>query len=343
MAVTWGSGSGSSNPHYVGIDYSINSARTQITWAFYVRATYAVSDNQELVLTGSLSGTYPYRKEGPAQQHIVTRTQSVSPGQKVTVGARAQGIYNGGAPSHSRTVTVPAVAPGQVPRPSVGSIGSSTATASWNAPSSNGGSPILDYQLQLDDNSSFSSPSTVSGITSRSRAMTGMTPGQTWWVRVRARNAVNYGPWSPSKSFVTDALPPLAPGSPAASLDGAQPRLSWAAATTRGAAVTGYEVQRAYNSAFTDGVASNTVAASARAYTFTGTLTPGRDVWMRVRAQSSAGPGAWSTARAVTLPGGTWVKVGGTWRRVLRTWIKVGGTWRPVARTWTKVNGTWRG
>jgi len=343
MAVTWGSGSGSSNPHYVGIDYSINSARTQITWAFYVRATYPVSDNQTLTLTGALSGSYNYFKDGPAQQHIVTRTQNVSPGQTTSVGAKVSGVYNGGTPSHSRSVTVPPVVPSAPGTASVTSLGSTSASVTWNAPSNNGGSPIIEYQHQRARNSSFTSGAVAYTQTSRSKTHTGLDPGTTYYVRTRARNSAGWSGWSGTRSFTTDPLPPLAPGGTSVSLVGNQPRMEWSAAATRGTPVTGYQLQRAYNSSFTSGVATSaTLAASARSYTFTGTLTPGSTVYMRVRANSAAGWGAWSTVRSVLIPGGVWAKVSGSWRRGETVWVKVSGSWRQ-GRVYVKVGGSWRG
>ena len=35
-----------------------------------------------------------------------------------------------------------------------------------------------------------------------------------------------------------------------------------------------------------------------------------------------------------------WVKVGGSWRQVLRAYAKVAGTWRQSA-AWAKVSGAW--
>lgn len=343
MAITWGAGSGSSNPHYVGIDYSINSAGTQVTFEFYVRATYAVSDTQTMTFTGAVSGSVNYTKNGPAQQLVATRTVSTSPGSSVTAGAKLSGVYNGGTPSHSRTVSVPPKPPSAPGTASVTSLGSTSATVTWNAPSNNGGSAIIEYQHQRARNSSFTTGSVSYTQPNRTKTHSGLDPGTTYYVRTRARNGAGWGPWSGTRSFTTDPLPPLAPGGTSASLDGGQPRMEWSAAATRGTPVTGYQLQRAYNSSFTSGVATSaTLAASVRGYTFIGTLTPGSTVYMRVRANSAAGWGAWSTVRSVVIPGGAWVKVSGSWLRGETVWVKVSGSWRQ-GRVYVKDGGTWRG
>lgn len=41
-----------------------------------------------------------------------------------------------------------------------------------------------------------------------------------------------------------------------------------------------------------------------------------------------------------TLLGGTWLNVGGTWKRV-QPWLNVNGTWKRVT-IWLNVNGTWK-
>jgi len=40
------------------------------------------------------------------------------------------------------------------------------------------------------------------------------------------------------------------------------------------------------------------------------------------------------------LPGQMWVRVGGSWKRVIKAFQKVSGTWQPV-KVWEKVAGTW--
>lgn len=91
--------------------------------------------------------------------------------------------------------------------PTVGS-GSNAATttidASWTAPT--GGSAIFTYEIEVDDNNDFSSPTfTQSGISSASTTITatGLVSNTTYYFRVRANNAGGNSAWSSSSSGYT--------------------------------------------------------------------------------------------------------------------------------------------
>ena len=74
--------------------------------------------------------------------------------------------------------------------------------AEWGAPENNG-STITGYDVQIDDNSSFSSPSEFSP-SGTSRLFTGLSEGTTYYVRARAINARGNGAWSPTRSLTRD-------------------------------------------------------------------------------------------------------------------------------------------
>lgn len=295
METTWGDGEGGSNPHYVGIAYSLSGDNTDLTVRYYVRATYAVDDDQVLTLSNAISGTVDFRKDGPGTQLVATRTRAVSPGSSYTVRADLSDVYNGGTPFHSRMITVPAGPPDQVGQPVVDNIGSRTARADWNVPGTNG-APITGYQLHLDNNPSFSSPASATTI-STFYNMSGMTPGTTWYVRVRANSSAGYGPWSTARSFLLDAEPPDAPNTPTISALGSRTaRASWNVPGTNGTAITSYTVALDDNPSFSSPSTPSTISTF---YDMSG-MTPGTDWWVRVRANSAAGPGPWSGARAFT-------------------------------------------
>lgn len=300
MATTWGTGEGSGNLHYVGIDYDLNSAGTTLTVYYYVKATYSVDDDQTLNLTGAITGSVDYRKDGPGTQLIATRSRSVSKGNSYTVGANASDIYNGGTPSHSRTINVPADPPSKPDPPEVDNATTTGFRASWDAPANNGAS-IDEYEYErVTVTTGYSATNTT---TARSVTFTGLVAGYQYKVRVRAHNSAGWSSWSSYSDTITlDGLPPDAPGGTAASLDAGRARLTWNAAATNGSAVTGYQVQRALNSAFTSGAVSTTVSAATRGYTFTTATDPGDTVYMRVRANSGAGYGPWSVTRSQQIP-----------------------------------------
>lgn len=80
------------------------------------------------------------------------------------------------------------------------------AGASWTAPASDGGSAVLDYELQVATDSGFSSiVSTQTGIAALLKSVVGLAPNTTHWARVRARNAVGNGAWSTSATWTTPA------------------------------------------------------------------------------------------------------------------------------------------
>ena len=86
--------------------------------------------------------------------------------------------------------------------PSLSNIRPTTIDVTWSAPY-NGGTAITGYEVGFsetdanppDDEEAGTSPHTV----------TGLTPGQTYFFRVRAQNAVGWGPWSSSSNADTTA------------------------------------------------------------------------------------------------------------------------------------------
>ena len=86
--------------------------------------------------------------------------------------------------------------------PSLSNIRPTTIDVTWSAPY-NGGSAITGYEVGFsltdvnppDDEEAGTSPHTVEGL----------TPGETYFFRVRAQNAVGWGPWSSSVSADTTA------------------------------------------------------------------------------------------------------------------------------------------
>ena len=74
---------------------------------------------------------------------------------------------------------------------------STTIDANWTAPT--GGSASFTYEIQVDDDNNFSSPTfTQSGISSTLNSITasGLTPNTTYYFRVRANNAGGSSAWS---------------------------------------------------------------------------------------------------------------------------------------------------
>ncbi|TDL43604.1 fibronectin type III domain-containing protein [Microbacterium oleivorans] len=91
------------------------------------------------------------------------------------------------------------------------------------------------------------------------------------------------------------AKEPDAPGTPTLSAaTTSSVDVDWNAPSNNGASISGYQVQRATNSAFSAGV--STSSTSSRSITLSG-LASGTDYWFRVRAQNSVGWSDWSGSR----------------------------------------------
>jgi len=80
--------------------------------------------------------------------------------------------------------------------------GAQNSNLSWTTPTATGTTGVTDYDLDVDNNSNFSSPDgTHSGTFSgNSLNVSGLSTG-TWYARVRAREMGVYGPWSSTLTF----------------------------------------------------------------------------------------------------------------------------------------------
>lgn len=98
--------------------------------------------------------------------------------------------------------TTGATAPGQVTGVVATNIGVTNATLNWNVPS-NGGSSITGYMQQFATDAAFTQNLLQYEWSAGNSTTNQLLPGQVYYVRVRARNGVNWGPWSATGSFST--------------------------------------------------------------------------------------------------------------------------------------------
>lgn len=212
----------------------------------------------------------------------------------------------------------------------------STLSLAWAPPSSNGGAAITSYDFQWANNGSFSGAGNRVTTTNATQ-LTGLTLGQTWYMRVRATNSQGDGPWS---AVMTVAIPNV-PGAPAApSLVYDVPdtiRMTWAHPSNGGANITGYDIQYSTSSSFASGV--YTVASSSPSATISG-LEIGKTWYFRTRAKNSQGVSGWSPSSLKLIVCGPQIKVAGVWTHSV-AYVKVGGVWK-VAIPYVKVAGVWK-
>ena len=138
--------------------------------------------------------------------------------------------------------------------------------------------------------------------TTTSATVPGLTDATTYRVRVRARNSVGTGAWSPASVHTIGR--PSAPAAPTLTSGDSQLTAVWTAASPNGSPITDYDVQYCSTDCASDGngwtAIPDTVASTALSATIAG-LTNGTTHQVRVSAQNSAGNGPWSAAAAIEV------------------------------------------
>jgi len=235
---------------------------------------------------------------------ILTYTASASPGGSScttsTTSCRIPWLVNGstydivitannGAANGSPTTPVSVIPAGLPDRPTsvMATPGNGSATASWSPPTSDGGSPILSYQVLVSHGISGCTTSATSCV------LTGMTNGTRYSVWVRATNAMGTG--SPSAStWVTPVGPSTPPQNPVATAGHASAVVAWSAPFSNGGSpITSYEVTAA-----PDGSTCTTTAMMCEI----GGLTNGTTYTFSVTATNAHGTSPASSSSNAVVP-----------------------------------------
>ncbi|KQP01117.1 fibronectin type III domain-containing protein [Leifsonia sp. Leaf264] len=167
--------------------------------------------------------------------------------------------------------------------------GDRSATVTWKAPTSNGGSPITGYYL---DRRSYSTATKTwsswraTALTTTTYAATGLVNGTGYQFRVAARTKLGTGTYSAASLTVTPAGKPSAPTKVAVKATTGKFTISWAAATTNGSAITGYTVQ--YSATGKTWTTLKSATPATRSFTTTAG-TKGKTYWFRVLAKNAVG------------------------------------------------------
>ncbi len=180
-----------------------------------------------------------------------------------------------------------AVAPG-MPRSVMVTAGDMELAVEWQAPASDGGSPITGYRLEYSRRGAGAWVAAAHDGVGTSFVISGLTNGTEYSVRVSASNAVGAG----SFSEPVHATPVAVPGAPTnlmvTSGDG-QLGLVWdAPAEDGGAAITGYWIE--YSVRGSDEWRGLASSGSDTSYTLTG-LANGTAYSVRISAMNSVGSG----------------------------------------------------
>ena len=178
--------------------------------------------------------------------------------------------------------------------------GNGSATISWTAPASNGGSSITGYTV-TPYNVYWALPSTTFDSTATTQTIAGLTNGTTYQFKVAAINAVGTGPTSKVTNPVTPN--PTAPGPPTIMLnatggDGTA-TVNWTAPTSDGGSlIVGYVVTPYIGYFSLTPVAFNTTATTQ---VMSG-LTNGVQYRFRVQAVNAIGTGSYSKVTNPVTP-----------------------------------------
>ena len=242
---------------FVSID-SISGVNASITQNNLAAGTYYARVDG----VGNGNATTGYTDYGSLGQYTLTKT----------------GCNGQSAPSVPQNVTVTPAADGM------------SATVTWTAPASNGGSAITGYLVGR------TGAATVDNGTTLTKTWTGLTPGQAYTFTVAAKNAVGTGPAaSVNATMPTQNTPPTVPTNlvvtPAA--NGTSATVTWTApASNGGSAITGYLVGRTGAPTVDNG--------TTLTKTWTG-LTPGQAYTFTVAAKNAVGTGPAASMNA-TMP-----------------------------------------
>src|SRR5439155_955730 len=194
----------------------------------------------------------------------------------------------------SATPTAPATAPG-APRNLQATPGDGQVTLNWQAPSNDGGSPILLYTIYRGMSSGEESfLITVPLVTTYTDAT--VTNGVKYYYQVSATNAIGEGPRS-SEVSVTPATPPGAPQGLSAAPGDATVSLTWSPPSSNGGSpITNYRVYRGFTSG---GETLLTTLGVVTSYSDTA-VTNGVTYYYEVSALNNVGEGPRSSEASAT-------------------------------------------
>ncbi|GLW28952.1 peroxidase family protein [Actinoplanes regularis] len=300
----------------VGVDASgpdvteltMTGLTNDLPYAFWVRAVNAAGasefsavSNRVIPTAAGAPGPGGDPGDGSPDGGSPTPTPTPSPGDPAT--PAGDPTTPAGDPTTSPT-TPPATTrtvPG-APRIGTPAAGKGLAVVRWAAPASNGGSPILRYEIRvLDARNKQAGAVRTAPAGASSQNVTGLTNGTAYHFQVRAVNRIGTGSWSAGSKTVIPRTNPSAPRSLSATpggVGGARTNtLRWTTpATAGGAPITGYRltIQRLNSKGTPTGapfVLTTTAAKRSATFTAPSGVRAGARYRFTVSALNAVGPG----------------------------------------------------
>ena len=200
----------------------------------------------------------------------------------------AAGTLAGGALWATSASAVPAV-PG-APTSLAAQPVNGAVSLTWVAPTSDGGSPILGYNVYLGFSSGGESATPINGatVTGLTYVVGGLTNGITYWFTVKAVN-VNGSSIASNEASAAPALVPGAPTGLSQVSSNASVALTWSApSSSGGSAILGYDVYQGSASGSESATPVNGSLVTGLTYTVSG-LTNGDTYYFTVKAVNTQG------------------------------------------------------
>ena len=220
---------------------------------------------------------------------------------------RARNTQGLGAPAYVTATTTTAAKPGRPRNLTAQRDGSTAIDLDWDAPSSNGGSAITGYAIEISDDAGDTWDLLESDHAYTYYRDSGLSPGTTYHYRVAAVNRQGQGPWSNEASARTTDRPGAPTGLTATARGTSSIELDWNAPSSGTSGITGYRIEVSPNGASRWELVEETRSRTTTSYTDTD-LKPGTTYYYRVAAIDGAGrTGDWSRVAkettAVAAPG----------------------------------------
>jgi hypothetical protein len=240
----------------------------------------------------------------PSSTAVMLPLHAFNPAEHYTASYKAGGI------TATWSFTVGAQPPAPPTAVHVASSGNHTASLTWTAPSSSGGSAITGYHVQQYDASAASpawvdATDTADSSTATSTTVTGLTNSHFYYFMIAGKNAKGTGAYS---EFSDNAAypqpgPPAAPTGVAGLAGAGKVTVSWTPPSDNGgASITGYDVQYSTNDGGSWTSASSTFHTSTATTQDVTGLTNGTAYKFRVAAINTYGTGTYSAKSAAYTP-----------------------------------------